>query len=107
MEAEPIFDVAGAMEATLHQRLDPLLTGRTSERGEERIPFRLDFRIGWQTRNVDKTLGLCDRLLVERRDAHGEGIDKGIELRVRKRAIDVAVTFGEIAMDVLGAEQYF
>jgi hypothetical protein len=41
--AEPIFDIAGAMEATLHQSLDPLLAGRPSERGEESVPFRQDF----------------------------------------------------------------
>jgi hypothetical protein len=28
MEAKPIFDVSSAMEATFHQRLDPLLAGR-------------------------------------------------------------------------------
>jgi hypothetical protein len=30
MEAEPVFDVTGAMEAALHQRLDPVPGGRAA-----------------------------------------------------------------------------
>ena len=107
VEAKPIFDVASTMEATFHQCPDPLLARRTPERGHERVPLRLDFRIGRQACDIHQTLCIRDRLLVERRDAHCERIDEAIEFGVWKGAIDVSVTLCEIAVNVVGAEQYF
>src|SRR5580704_4610510 len=105
VETKSIFDVAGAMEATFHQRFDPLPAGRSTERSNESVPFRFDFRIGRQARDIDQALGIGDRLLVERREPHRERIDKALEFGVWKRPIDVAVALGEITVDVVGAEQ--
>src|SRR4030088_1012204 len=104
METESILDVSSAMEAALHQRLDSLLTRRTSESGQERIPFRFDFQIRRQARDVDGTLGLSDGLLVERCNAHGERFNEPVEFGIRQRPVDVAVPFGEVAVDIIGAE---
>ena len=46
MVSEPIFDIAGTMEAALHQRLDSELAGGAAQRGEESVPFKCDFRVG-------------------------------------------------------------
>src|ERR1700722_1398967 len=96
-----------AMETTLYQRLDPLLAGWAYQRGDKCVPLRLDFCKGRQARDINQPLDIRDRLLVERSNPHCERIDEAIELGVRERAINVAVRFGEVAMDVVGTEQNF
>src|SRR5579871_1625674 len=36
--SEPIFDIARLVEASRHQRFDPILSGRSPERSNARIP---------------------------------------------------------------------
>ena len=38
IEAETVFDISGPMEASFHQRLDPLLAGRAVQGGQGCIP---------------------------------------------------------------------
>src|ERR1700704_449246 len=63
--SQSVFDVARPVEPELHQPRDPFLRRRPSDGGEAHIPFRCDFEVRGQTRDVDETLGLADRLLVE------------------------------------------
>jgi hypothetical protein len=91
IEAETVFDIAGAMEAAFHQRLDPLLAGRARQGGKECVPFGLDVCIRWQACDVDQTLGVGDRLFVEGSDPHRQRVDEIVEFGVEKGAIDVAV----------------
>src|SRR5882724_1303684 len=107
MISEPIFDIAGVMEAALHQRLESELAGGAAQRGEESVPFKRDFRIGRQACYVDQALRVSDRLLVERCDPYRQRIDKRIEFRVRQGSIDVTVTLGEFAADIVSTEQHF
>src|SRR4051794_24165378 len=107
VETQSILDVAGTVEAACHQRLDPVLARGTAERGQKCIPLRPNFQICRQARDVNETLGLSDRLLVERRNAHCERFDKPVKFEVRQRPIDVAVPFGEVAGDIIGTEQHF
>ena len=107
VESEPGFDIARLMEAESHQRLQPDLARRTAECGEERAPFRCNFRVWRQARDIDKTLGVGDGLLVERSDPHRQRVDKSIEFGVRQSTIDVAIKLGEIASNIVCAEQHF
>jgi hypothetical protein len=45
VEAETVFDITRPMEATVHQRLDPLLACRAVQGAEECIPFGPNLRI--------------------------------------------------------------
>jgi hypothetical protein len=47
VEPETVFDITRPMEATFHQRLDPLLAGRPAQGGKECLPFGSDVRIRW------------------------------------------------------------
>src|SRR5882672_8393260 len=107
MVSEPIFDIAGVMEAALHQRLDSELAGGAAQRGEESVPFKCDFRVGRQACYVNQSLGVGDRPLVERCDPSCQRIDKRIEFGVRQGSIDVTVTFGEVAANIVSTEQHF
>src|SRR6266851_6238165 len=107
MVSEPIFDIAGPMEAALHQRLDSELAGGAAQRGDKSVPFKRDFRIGRQACHVDQALRVSDRLLVERCDPSRQRIDKCIEFRVRQGSIDVTVTLREVAANIVSAEQHF
>src|SRR3954452_5034429 len=107
VETQSILDVAGPVEAACHQRLDPVLARGTAEGGQERVPLRPNFQIRRQARDVNETLGLSDRLLIERRNAHRERFDEPVKFGVRQRPIDVAVPFGEVAGDIIGTEQHF
>src|SRR6266446_5015231 len=95
------------MEAALHQRLDSELAGGAAQRGDKSVPFKRDFRIGRQACYVDQALRVSDRLLVERCDPSRQRIDKCIEFRVRQGSIDVTVTLGEVAVNIVCAEQHF
>src|SRR6267378_454473 len=65
------FDVARLVEALFYQLLDPLLRGRSHDRGKANVPLWCNFVVRWQTRYVDKALGFADHSLVERRDPVG------------------------------------
>jgi len=62
--SEPIFDIPRLVEAARHKRLDPLLSGRSPERTDARIPpgAKLDVR---RQAGVDEALGVGDRPFVE------------------------------------------
>jgi len=66
--SEPIFDVPRLVEAACHQRFDPLLGGRSTERSDARIPPGAELNVRRQA-GVDEALGLGDRPFVELGDA--------------------------------------
>src|SRR5882672_12022852 len=66
--SQSILDIARPVESQLQEHPDPLLRRRPSDRREAYVPFRCDFEVRRQTRNVGETLRLGDRSLVERRD---------------------------------------
>jgi hypothetical protein len=43
--SEPIFDIAWLVEAERHQRFDPILRGRSTERTDARIPSGTEFDV--------------------------------------------------------------
>ncbi len=107
MVAEPGFDVARFVESPLEELLDARLSGRPLQGGEERIPFGDDLRVGRQAVHVDQPLRLSEGLFVERRDSRGERVDEVVQFRVGEGPVDVPVALGEVAVDIVGAQQDF
>src|SRR5580658_11201028 len=100
--SESIFDIPRLMEAARHQRLDPLLRGRSAERSDAGIPSsaKLDVR---RQAGVDETLGLGDRPFVELCDSGRKRLYERIQISVREGTINVAVGRGLICCNVLRA----
>ena len=69
--SEPIFDIPRLVEAARHQRLDPLLGGRSPERSDARIPPSTELDVRRQA-GVGEALGLSDRPFVELGDPRRE-----------------------------------
>src|SRR5258708_16369524 len=80
--AKPALHVSSLVKTAFQQHLDPLLRGRSSDRGEAHVPLRRDLEVRRQARYVDEALGLADRLLVELcvsgRDRLDERLDVGL-----------------------------
>jgi hypothetical protein len=94
------------METTLYQRFDPRLARRAVRRSHEGIPLGSDLRIGWQTGHTNQAFRIGDGRFSERCDPRRQRVDKHIKLGVGKRSVDVAVTFREIAADIVSPEQH-
>src|SRR5882762_9037609 len=62
-------------------------------------------RVGWKCRGVDEPLDVGEREQIEPGHPLGEGIDEVDELLVGDRAVDVAVSLGELAVEVLAADE--
>src|SRR5579871_1681561 len=62
--SEPIFDIARLVEASRHQRFDPILSGRSPERSNARIPPGAELDVRRQA-GVDEALGVGDCPFVE------------------------------------------
>src|SRR5258706_600515 len=71
------------------------------------LPTRAKFLRRGEARNVDKVFRFSDGLFVERSDTHRQRVDKSIEFGVRQSTIDVAIQLGEIASNIVRAEQHF
>src|SRR6266702_7679960 len=84
-------DIRLALQSHLHELADIVLCRRTLHGRNERIPLLTDFGIRRQTGDVDKLLDLRKRLLVERSDTPRQRIDERAELRIRQRAIHIAI----------------
>src|SRR3954462_182987 len=96
--SETIFRVSRSVEAALHQLLESGLGGGSSQRRQERVPFRRDLGIRRQAGLVDEIFGFGNRWLVEERDPQRKRIDEAVKLGIGQRTIDVAVEFGDVAV---------
>src|SRR5690348_6454409 len=94
------------MKAELHQRPYPGLAGGASSGAKKCVPLRRYLRIGGEAGNVDQVLCVRDGAFVERGNAAGKRIDKRVEFGVRQCTIDVAITLGEIAWDIVCPEEH-
>jgi hypothetical protein len=84
--SKPIFCVTRLVEAALHQRFDPILSGGSAERSDARIPSGAKLDI-WRQAGVHEALGLTDRPFVELRDSGRESFYESVQFRVGQRAI--------------------
>src|SRR5882724_8084765 len=105
--SQPIFNIAWPVEATLYQFIDSRLGSGALNRGKTCVPLGGNFCVGREARNIDKVFRFRDGLFVERSNAYRQRVDKSIELRVRQSAVDVAIKLGEIASNIVRAEQHF
>jgi hypothetical protein len=101
--SQAIFCIAGFAKASLYQRFDSLLRGRSCHRSNASIPPGFDFDISRQTSNVDQALGIHDCLFLEGGDPGGKRIDKPVKISIRQRPIHIAVELGQVAGDVVRA----
>src|ERR1700724_159749 len=98
------FEVAVSLESALQQILDSLLRFRPSQRGLKRSDSGEEPVGGWQRDMVDEILRGGDGTPVEGGDPAREPVDEPVHLRVRKRAVDVSVSFRGVAVEVVRAE---
>src|SRR5580692_1459029 len=103
--SEPGFHVAWFMKTLLHQFANPFLGGRSFHRSEERVPFGRDLDVRRQTCHVDEPLGIPNGVLIEGSDAGCERLNKSVELAIGQRAIHVPVELGQVAGDIVRAQQ--
>src|SRR5882672_11507834 len=73
----------------------------------EGVYLRSQRRVGRKCRGVDEPLDVGEREQIEPGHPLGEGIDEVDELLVGDRAIDVAVSLGALAVEVLAADEDF
>src|ERR1700704_5106095 len=104
--SQAILYVSGPMESLLEQRLDPFRRSRSRDRGHARVPAGGDLDIRRQAGGIHEALGVCDRPFVKRGDALCQCIDEFIEFGVRQRPVHIAISFSQIASDVIGAQQH-
>src|SRR6266851_2856205 len=104
---QAIFCIAGFAKASPNQLLDPLLCGWSCHRSNARVPPGFDFDIRRQTSDVDKAPGVHDCPFVEGSDSVGKRIDKSVKVSIRQRPIHVAIELGQVAWDVVCAQNHF
>src|SRR4051794_4424343 len=105
--SQAIFCIAGFAKASPNQLLDPLLCGWPCHGSNAGVPPGFDFDIRRQTSDVDKAPGIHDCPFVEGRDSAGERIDKSVEVGIRQRPIHITIELGQVAWDVVCAQNHF
>src|SRR5450755_286357 len=105
--SQAIFCIAGFAKAAPNQLLDPLLCGWSCHRSNASVPPGFDFDIRRQTSDVDKAPGIHDCPFVEGGDSAGKRIDKSVNVSIRQRPINVAIELGQVAWDVVCAQNHF
>src|SRR2546429_1622212 len=105
--SQAIFCIAGFAKASPNQLLDPILCGWSCHRSNARVPPGFDLDIRRQTSDVDKAPGVHDCPFVEGGDSVGKRIDKSVKVSIRQRPIHVAIELGQVAWDVVCAQNHF
>src|SRR6266436_558540 len=105
--SQVIFCIAGFAKASSNQLLDPLLCGWSCHRGDASVPPGFDFDIRRQTSDVDKAPCIHDCPFVEGGDSAGKRIDKSVKVSIRQRPIHIAIELGQVAWDVVCAQNHF
>src|SRR6266700_291929 len=105
--SQVILCIAGFAKASPNQLLDPLLCGWSCHRGNARVPPGFDLDIRRQTSDVDQAPGVHDCPFVEGGDSVGKRIDKSVKVTIRQRPIHVAIELGQVAWDVVCAQNHF
>src|SRR5258707_4310560 len=105
--SQAIFCIARFAKPSPNQLLDPLLCGWSCHRSNARVPPGFDFDIRRQTSDVDKAPGIHDCPFVEGGDSAGKRIDKSVKVSIRQRPIHVAIELGQVAWDVVCAQNHF
>jgi hypothetical protein len=102
-----ILKVAFPLKSAVQKSLDSLLRFGPRQRdlkGVERIEEPVG---GWQRDLVDEVLARRNSTPVEGGDPARERVDESVQLRIRKRPIDVSVSLGRVTVEVARAEDDF
>src|SRR6266478_720891 len=105
--SQVIFCIAGFAKAPPNQLLDPLLCGWPCHGSNARVPPGFNFDIRRHTSEIDKAPGIHDCAFVEGGDSAGERIDKSVEVSIRQRPVHIAIELGQVAWDVVRAQNHF
>src|SRR5229473_7189931 len=105
--SQMIFWIAGFAKASPNQLLDPLLCGWPCHGSKARVPSGFDFDIRRPTSDVYKAPGIHDCPFVEGGDSGGKRIDTSVKVSIRQRPIHVAIELGQVAWDVVCAQNHF
>src|SRR3989441_10599058 len=105
--AVPILHVPRLVPPSLEQRLEPLLRFRPRQRRRERREAVKEAVGGWQRDVVDEFFRCCDGAPVEAGNPARECIHEAVQFLVRKRPIDVSVSFSGLAVEVVRTEHDF
>src|SRR5882724_3487157 len=103
----PSLEVDFPLESAIQQSLDSLLRFGPSQRGLKRSNG-LEEPVGRRQRDmVDEILRGGDSTPVEGGDPARERVDEALQLRVRKCAVDVSISFRSVAVEVVRAQNDF
>src|SRR5713226_781765 len=105
--SQAIFCIAGFAKASPNQLLDPLLCGWSCHRSNARVPTGFDLDIRRQTSEVEEAPGIHQCPFVESADSGCTRIDKSVKASIRQRPIYVAIELGQVAWDVVCAQNHF
>src|SRR5258706_5171565 len=105
--AEPVLHFAGLVEAALSQRLKSPLRFRPRQRsrkGVEGVEEAVDCR---QRNLVNEVLRRRNGAPIKGGDSRREHVDEAVQLIVRKRPIDIPISFSRLAVEVVRTEYDF
>ena len=99
------FDGAPLAVACLESLAVQRRKGRALRGPPERIYLRSQRLVSRKCRGIDEPLDVGEREQIEPGHPLGEGIDQFDELLVGDRTVDVAIPLGELALEVLAADE--
>src|SRR5258708_25628713 len=105
--AVPILHVTRLVPSSLKQRFESLLRLRPRQRCRKRRQAGEEPVGRWQRDVVDEILRCRDRAPIKAGNSARECIHEAVQLVVRKRPIDVSVSFSGLAVEVVRTEHDF
>jgi hypothetical protein len=105
--AVPILHVPRLVPSSLEKRCESLLCFRPRQRRGKRREAVKEPVGRWQRDVVDEILRCRDRAPIKARNSARERIHEAVQLVVRKRPIDVSVSFSGLAVEVVRTEHDF
>src|SRR6202020_1267558 len=102
-----MFRILGLVKPSLEQSFDFVLRGRPSDRSHARLPAGSDLDVRRRAGGAPKPLRVRTRPLVEGRDAPRQRVDEAVELAVGQQPVYIAISFSQIASEIVGAEERF
>src|SRR5580700_11319486 len=103
IESQAIFCVSGPMKPLLKQSLDLALRSRPSDRGHAGVPAGSDLDVRRWAGGIHEALRVRNRPFIKRSDAGRQRIDEAVKFAVRQRPVHIAISFSQVAPDVVGA----
>src|SRR6266446_4666460 len=100
-------EVAVTLEPAIQQSLNSLLRFRPCQGVPKRGEGVEESVGGWQRDLVNEFLRRGDGTRIEGGNPARERVDEAVQLRVRKRPVDIPISFRGVAVEVVRAENDF